>query len=83
MKNNDKSSIPTKEEKKFNKDYIWIIICLICLGLGVYIGTKIFVKNRKKRANELTDDYDYKVEKVDKNKNDLLTGENIDNNLGI
>ena len=60
-----------------------MIICLICLGLGIYIGTKIFVKNRKKRVNELQDYYDYKAEKDDKNKNDLLTGENIDNNLGI
>ena len=83
MKNNDKSSIPKKEETKFNKDYIWIFICLVCLALGIYIGTKIIVKNRKKRANELKDDYDYKIEKEDNKRSDLLTGENIDTNLGI
>jgi len=81
--NDDKSSSPIKEEKKFNKDYIWIIICVVCLALGIYIGTKIIVKNRKKRANELQDDYDYKIEKEDNKKKDFLTGENIDTNLGI
>lgn len=83
MKNDDKSSVEIKEEKKFNKDYIWIIICVVCLAFGIYIGTKIFVKNRKKRANELQDDYDYKIEKEDKKKDDFLAGDNIDTNLGI
>ena len=84
VKNDDNSSSsPAKEEKKFNKDYIWIIICVICLALGIYIGTKIIVKNRKKRANELQDDYDYKIEKENNKKKDLLTGENFDANSGI
>jgi hypothetical protein len=82
-KNDDKSSLPIKEEKKVNKEYIWIIICLVCLALGIFVGTKIIVKNRKKRANELQDDYDYKIEKEDNKKKDFLTGENIDTNLGI
>ena len=83
VKTDDKSSVPKKEEKKFNKDYIWITICLVCLALGIYIGTKIIVKNRRKRANELQDEYDYKIEKEDNKKKDFLTGENIDTNLGI
>ena len=46
---------------------ILIIICLLGgFGLGLFFGKKIWDKNKKKRANELNDDYDYVEKKDDK-----------------
>ena len=66
----DEEEKNNKENKKFNSSYIWIAICIVCLIVGIYIGTKIILKNRKKRANELDDEYDYnyKNEKEDNDK---------------
>ena len=39
-----------------------IVVLLIGFGAGIILGKKLWDKNRKKRANELTDDdYDYQV----------------------
>ena len=63
----DEDERNNKKNKKFNINYIWIAVCIACLFFGIYIGTKIVIKNRKKRANELEDEYDYKDEKEDNN----------------
>ena len=40
-----------------------IVFLLIGFGAGIFVGKKLWDKNRKKRANELADDeYDYKVD---------------------
>ena len=63
-----------KEKKKLEiKQLIWIFILLILLIgiiIGIFVGKKIWDKNRKKRANELVDDYDYETaDKQDKHIN--------------
>ena len=73
-KNNNKKNIKIS----FNVNYIWIIVCIICLIVGVCIGTRIIVKNRKMRANELQEDYDYKVENDKNNKKSILGEKNIE-----
>ena len=62
---------------KFNINYIWIIICIICLIAGIYIGNKIIIRNRKLRANELQDEYDYKAENIN-NDNKRYNEKNIE-----
>ena len=50
------------------KQIIWMIVLgvlFVGIVIGVFIGKKLWDKNRKKRANELSDDYEYK-EKNDK-----------------
>ena len=74
-KNNEKSNINEKNKFKFNINYIWIIICIICLIIGIYLGNRFIIKNRKLRANELQDDYDYKESKENDNKNKALLDE--------
>ena len=60
--NKDKE-IQKEEQKSFEiKQLIWIFILLVLLigiVIGVFVGKKIWDKARKKRANELLDDYDY------------------------
>ena len=63
---------------KFNINYVWIIICVICLIIGIYIGNKIIIRNRKLRANELIDEYDYKAENVN---NDIKTNSINEKNI--
>ena len=52
-------------------NYLWIIIiCLICLIAGIFIGNKIIIRNRKKRLNELQEEeYDYKADEIINNGN--------------
>jgi Mg2+/citrate symporter len=71
-----------------NKNYLVyiliIIVALVFTIVGLLIGKKIFFM-RRKRANELTDDYyQYDTEKKDI-KNDNLTSANIEMNskLGL
>ena len=45
-----------------------IIFLIVGFGLGLFLGKNLWEKNRKKRANELDDDYEY-IEKNDKNEN--------------
>ena len=55
-----------EEQKSFEiKQLIWIFILLVLLigiVIGVFVGKKIWDKARKKRANELLDDYDYETD---------------------
>ena len=80
---NDKEKEKEKEniinKIKFNINYVWIIICVICLIIGIYIGNKIIIRNRKLRANELIDEYDYKAENVNNDiKNNSINEKNIE-----
>ena len=55
-----------KEDKDDSKNIliinlIWIGVLIIVLVVFFFIGKKILSKMRKKRANELEDDYDYTV----------------------
>ena len=63
--NKDKE-IRKEEQKSFEaKQLIWIFILLVLLigiVIGVFVGKKIWDKARKKRANELLDDYDYETD---------------------
>ena len=67
---------------KIHVNYIWIIICIVCLIGGIYIGHTIIIKDRKKRANELQDEYEYKAENVNNDtKSKLLNEKSIE--MGI
>ena len=63
--NKDKE-IKKDEQRSFEiKQLIWIFILLVLLigiVIGVFVGKKIWDKARKKRANELLDDYDYETD---------------------
>ena len=95
---NEKEKKEEKEEKKLidkinnkndnNKNFFWyifiILVAIIFTIMGILIGKKIFAM-RKKRANELADDYyQYDVEKKDIKKDNINTT-NIEMNskLGI
>ena len=70
--NNDK-----KKNSSFGLFIIWIIL-LIITGIGCFfLGKLIYDKNRKKRANELEDDYDY----VQKNNEENINSD--ENKLGL
>jgi len=62
----DENQRQKEEQKSFEiKQLIWIFILLVLLigiVIGVFVGKKIWDKARKKRANELLDDYDYESE---------------------
>ena len=54
-----------EQENSEKKQLIWIFILLVLLIgiiIGVFVGKKIWDKARKKRANELLDDYDYETD---------------------
>lgn len=66
-------------ENNSNKSKIWLIIliivlCVIFCALGVVIGKILYGIAKKKRANELKDDYEYCPEEK-KEENRLVTGE--------
>jgi flagellar biosynthesis/type III secretory pathway M-ring protein FliF/YscJ len=82
---NDKNHEPEKGEEAYTFwDYfkIFIIIILIVLGIiiGVVIGRLLWYKNRKKRANELDDDYEYSNSKMN-NKNEILNQNKENKNI--
>ena len=70
-KNETENAKVQKNNNKFNMNYLWIIIiCLICLIAGIFIGNKIITRNRKKRLNELQEEeYDYKADEIINNGN--------------
>ena len=74
----NKNNIMDKSQKNFNTNYIWIIICVVCLICGIYIGNRIIVRNRKLRANELEDQYDYKSDGINDDKKNFLNEKNIE-----
>ena len=77
LKNKEKININENDKNKlqFNANYIWIFICTICLIVGIYLGNRFIIKNRKLRANELQDDYEYKENKDNDNKNNVFLNE--------
>ena len=75
---NNKNNIIDKNQKSFNTNYIWIIVCVVCLICGIYIGNRIIVRNRKLRANELEDQYDYKSDTIKNDKKNFLNEKNIE-----
>ena len=85
--NINKSDIEKKEkEKKDKKSFssylkIIIIIVLIIIGniIGIIIGKNLWQKSRKKRANELDDDFDYTNDKIG-NKNENSKNEEKEKN---
>ena len=64
-----------KYESKINMNYMWIFICIICLIAGIYLGSHFIIRNRKLRANELKDDYEYKESKEDNDKKNIFLNE--------
>ena len=73
---NDQDNAPEMGGNEYSfKDYFKIIIIIIliilCIIVGVFIGRMLWYKNRKKRANELEDDYEYSDDKTN-NKNEIL-----------
>ena len=74
----NKNNIIDKNRKNFNTNYIWIIVCVVCLICGIYIGNRIIVRNRKLRANELEDQYDYKSDTIKNDKKNFLNEKNIE-----
>ena len=66
-----------KERKNSSKNLkvilqagIIILLCAFLIFLGIQIG-KIIKKTRKKRANELTDEYDYYSDSKKEYKSDI------------
>ena len=63
-------------DNKKKIDIIWIIILsvlLVGIIIGIFVGKKIWDKNRKKRANELLDDdYEYKTTVNGENKDEAI-----------
>jgi len=71
---NRANSITSNNEFTITVLKILIIICLLGgFGLGLFFGKKIWDKNKKKRANELNDDYEY-VENNKEKKDDKDVG---------
>ena len=58
----------------------WFIFIFVGILIGIFIGKKIKEKNRKLRANELEDNYEYLGNKIneDKNSNNKKDDNNID-----
>ena len=57
-------TIPQKENKKNINIFKWILFIILGIIIGFIIGTKIKDKNRKLRANELEDKFDYLTNKI-------------------
>lgn len=71
---NNQQKESDKKKMEF-KQLIWIFILLFLLigiVIGVFVGKNIWDKNRKKRANELNDEYDYDSSNKEKMENKLI-----------
>ena len=79
--NNSNSNSDDNNNKSLNF-YLWILwgVLLIITGIGCFfLGKILYDKNRKKRANELDDDYEHKQN----NNEESLTNNSKNNKLGI
>ena len=80
--NKNNSNIKDNKNESLNL-YLLIVLgvlLLIIIGFGCFfLGKFVYDKNRKKRANELDDEYEYKQ----KNNEEYLTNNSNKNNLGI
>ena len=53
-----------------------IISFVVFIGVGFLLGKKIYERTRKKKANELIDDYEYETNDINSNsKNNCLNVE--------
>ena len=87
---NDSSDDEKNENKKndnststSSSSSLWIlwVVLLIITGVACFLlGRIIYNKNRKKRANELEDDYEYKEKNNDEN---FVNDSNGNNKLGV
>ena len=69
-KNNNKSNNDKKEKMNYLAIILVIISWIIFIGVGIILGTFIYKKcYKKKRANELNDDYEYISESNNNNIN--------------
>ena len=66
-KNNKKGKDKNKSIWLNYKFYIFIGLLIIAVIIGIFIGRQLWKNQRKKRANELDDNYDY-IEKFDVDK---------------
>ena len=70
-KKGNKNDIKTDNNFSNNKFYLILLLSILIIGIavvvGLFIGKIIFNKNKKKRANELDDDYEYIEKKNNKN----------------
>jgi len=57
--------------KIINLEILLVVFLLVGIALRFYFGKLKWVKNRKKRANELNDDYNY-IENDKENKKEAL-----------
>ena len=76
INNNNKIS---KNEINYLSIFLIIISIIASMLFGVFIGKIIWVKAKKKRANELVDDYEYNINE-DSNEQKLNENGNIINN---
>ena len=74
--------VQTKQKENIKKDYYKIaLICIIIIGFilffiaGFFLGKKIYDKSKKRRANELIDNYDY----ISQDKNEQKPENSINN----
>ena len=73
---NNKNSENDQPSTNYAKIIIIILLILFGIIIGIIIGRIIWYKQRKKRANELEDDYEYNND----NKKENLKGENLEQN---
>ena len=64
--NNEENSEEKKIGKYFLYSFIIIVLIAIFIVVGVFLGKKIYGLKRKKRANEMDDDYEYFQGKIKK-----------------
>ena len=70
-KKGNKNDIKNDNNFSNNKFYLILLLSILIIGIavvvGLFLGKIIFNKNKKKRANELDDDYEYIEKKNNKN----------------
>ena len=80
-KENHKEKNEIINQKVLKLSLIIVLLCVIFGVLGIILGKMLFGLRRKKRANELKDDYEYFTEKDQKGENKSDNEENkVDNN---
>ena len=76
-KENDYKEIEHK--KYFNKIFLVLLLLFVCAIFGFFLSKKIYGLNRKKRVNEIEENYQYKSKNISENKN--RKNENINKDI--